>query len=266
MENNLKINFAGSILYITGNFLIMKPGCGGVIDDIISNITCKYEKNKEVYKNPIHLLFIRIIEDMQLNMNSLINTNEIIDGFKYSDIKRNCRSIIEAYIDMLNLHFNPDYIEIIKLNCKCNDLNEEKINKILEPVNRKIKIVNNIVPNDFININKKIDILNQYDILDEEEKEFYKGKLIKYLNKYSHPNIFMQNIDKIANINSIQTTLHIAMECLYRAFIMIIANILEDIGLKKEIESYVKELDKLIEICKSNLDKWIIFEKHLIQF
>jgi len=86
MNNNFKWNFAESILHITGNYLIMKPNYLGKAHSII----CKYEKIKEVYKNPMYLLFIRIIEDMQLNMNSLTNTNEEIDRFKYSDIKRNC--------------------------------------------------------------------------------------------------------------------------------------------------------------------------------
>ncbi|SFC41671.1 hypothetical protein [Clostridium uliginosum] len=267
MNNNFKRDFINSILSITGNYLIMRPNYFGLAHNVIFEMKYKYkEDTKDLHEDPMYLLFITIVEDMQLNMNSLINTNEEADYFKYQDIKRNCRSIIEAYIDMLNLQFNPDYLQIIKLNCKSRDLDEEKINKILEPVKMKIKINNNIVPNNFININKKIDILNKYEVFDNEEKEFYQEKLIRYLNKYSHPNILIQKVEEIANINSIESTLSIVIECLDRAYILMIINIFKNEGFQKEIKNYVNKLDESIQICESKLKEWITAEKYLKQF
>lgn len=114
-----KKEFIENVLSIKGNYLIAEKNFFGAINDILYEIFLKYNKNgRELNDDKVFLLFKRIIEDMQLNMSSLITTNVEHDRYRYVDIKRNLRSTLETYIDMLNLFFDRNYFEVIKLSCK----------------------------------------------------------------------------------------------------------------------------------------------------
>lgn len=250
-----KSQLINTLTKIVGNYLVNQNEYFGLIDDMILDVIHENNKDINILRNDhIYMLFRRIIEDTQLNINSLISTNENNDNFRYTDIKRNTRSIIEAFIDMINLFYDKDYIEIIKFNCKMKNVNKEKIKNILKKTNIKWD-------NTFINTKRKIYLASQYDASKVINIEEFYPKLIEYLNKYSHPNIFIQSIDRQSNCKSLYSTLLVALECLDLSFCLFIMYVWGYVLKNEDMNPTIEFSNKLsypIQCCYNSLKEWLL--------
>lgn len=249
-----KIELVKKLTSVVGNYLTCQNYDEGIIGRIISDVLRNNRLNVEVLRDDEKwLLFKRIIEDTQLNINSLISTNENNDNFRYVDIKRNARSIIEAFIDMVNLFYDDEYIEIIKFNCNRGDADKEKIRNKLDKINVEWN-------NSFINVRRKIELANQCEAFKVLGVEEFYPELIKYLNKYSHPNIFIQNSNEQSNCKSLYSTLWISLQCLDLSFCLFIVHIWRDLVKnenKNVMEENCNELNGLMQNCCGFLEKWL---------
>ena len=65
-----------------------------------------------------YLLYFYIKEDFNANLYALINTDIDLECLGFSVLQRNTRHAIEAYLDLVNLSHDQDYLSVLE---HCDD-------------------------------------------------------------------------------------------------------------------------------------------------
>lgn len=171
------MQFLNRDFYNTNNIL-------GYID---SSIQALINMNTAILTTKEYMLFFYIKEDFTANYFSLYNADIDLECLGFSVLQRNTRHSIEAFLDLVNLSHDPDYLSVMEFNSKRGRYNSKYhsyINGKLFTINAKYKIAtrmyNEDIPEDLINISFKT-------------------------NDYTHPNVFVD----ILNYNDYDKKLEI---------------------------------------------------------
>lgn len=146
-------------------------------NDIVGFINASFQiiiqNNPSILASKEYRLYYYIRENFSSNFYSLYNTDIDMDCLGFSVIQRNTRHSIEAFLDLVNLCIDPDYISVLEYNA-----NKGKYNSKYQPY----------IKGNFFDIPAKY----------ETATKMYKRTLPKDLintssktNKYTHPNVFI---------------------------------------------------------------------------
>ena len=144
-----------------------------ILGYINSSMQTLINMNSTILGTKEYMLFFYIKEDFSANYFSLYNADIDLECLGFSVLQRNTRHSIEAFLDLVNLSNDPDYLTVME---HCNNRNNQydpKYNSILHGscnIPKKYKIAtqmyNESIPIDLLTISSKT-------------------------NKYTHPNVFI---------------------------------------------------------------------------
>ena len=121
-----------------------------------------------------YLLYFYIKEDFNANLYALINTDINLECLGFSVLQRNTRHAIEAYLDLVNLSHDQDYLSVLE---HCDDRTKRynpKYHSILQG---------------------KCTIYKKYTIATEMHDENIPHELVdisSQTNNHTHPNAFIE--------------------------------------------------------------------------
>lgn len=158
-----------------------------ILGYIDSSMQALINMNTTIPGTKEYMLFFYIKEDFTANFFSLYNTDIDYECLGFSVLQRNTRHSIEAFLDLVNLSNDSDYLTVME---HCDDRNKQyspKYHSILNGlcnIPNKYKIAtqmyNENIPRDLLDISKKT-------------------------NRYTHPNVFVD----ILNYNDYDKKLEI---------------------------------------------------------
>lgn len=158
-----------------------------ILGYINSSIQALINTNTTILATKEYMLFFYIKEDYTANFFSLYNTDIDLDCLGFSVIQRNTRHSIEAFLDLVNLSNDSEYLTVMEY---CNNRNNQynpKYHSILHGlcnIPKKYKIAtqmyNESIPDDLLTISSKT-------------------------NRHTHPNVFVD----ILNYNDYDKKLEI---------------------------------------------------------
>lgn len=149
-----------------------------IVSYIDASMQTLINSNQTILNSLEHLLFYYIKEDFNANFYSLYNTDIDMDCLGFSVIQRNTRHSIEAYLDLVNLISDPDYLSVMEYCART----KREFNRKYKPYIKKNKI---------FNIPVKYDIATKLYNRDIPEVLL---KVASNSNNYSHPNVFIKII------------------------------------------------------------------------
>lgn len=162
--------------------------------------------NREIVVQKEYWLYYYIKEDVTSNLYSLQGKDINFDIFGFSSIKQTTRHAIEAYLDMLNLCNDPEYIEVMKYcSHKPNNITKKHL---------KYK------HNNQYTIQSKADIAKKLYGADVQ----WLSNVCKGSNSYVHPDVFVDVIgqDEVAKKEAIlRELLQVNFNILTRAYILL---------------------------------------------
>jgi len=145
-----------------------------ILSYIDSSMQTLINMNTTILGTKEYMLFFYIKEDFTANFFSLYNTDIDLECLGFSVLQRNTRHSIEAFLDLVNLSNDSDYLTVIE---HCDDQNKQynpKYNSILN--------------------GKPCNIPNKYKIATQMYNENIPGYLLNIsskTNRYTHPNVFV---------------------------------------------------------------------------
>lgn len=169
----------------------------GLLDYINSSMQALINMNTAIPSTKEYMLFFYIKEDFTANFFSLYSTDIDLECLGFSVLQRNTRHSIEAFLDLVNLSNDPDYLTVME---HCDDQRKQynpKYNSILN--------------------GKPCNIPNKYRIATQMYNENIPKSLVKIssnTNRYTHPNVFVD----ILNYNDYDKKLEILRNLLNANF------------------------------------------------
>lgn len=134
--------------------------------------------NPSIAATKEYWLYYYIKEDFSANFYALYHMDIDLDPFGFTVLQRNTRHAIEAYIDLVNLSNDPDYLSVLEYCAKKGKYNA-KYHKYIQGklcgVSTKYKIAKQLYSQDLPKLLKQIAVDN---------------------NSYVHPNVFVNIINK----------------------------------------------------------------------
>lgn len=130
--------------------------------------------NPAILSTKEYILFFYIKEDFAANYSSLCSADIDLECLGFSVLQRNTRHSIEAFLDLINLCNDPDYLSVLEHCADRNNRYNTKYHFILKGscnIPKKYKIATEMyqekIPENLVNISSKT-------------------------NSYTHPNVFIQ--------------------------------------------------------------------------
>ena len=144
-----------------------------ILGYIDSSMQALINMNSTILTTKEYMLFFYIKEDFTANYFSLYTTDIDLECLGFSVLQRNTRHSIEAFLDLVNLSNDQDYLSVMEFNSKKGRYNPKYrpyINGKLFTINEKYKIAtqmyNEDIPRELLTISSKT-------------------------NSYTHPNVFV---------------------------------------------------------------------------
>lgn len=144
-----------------------------ILGYIDSSMQALINMNTTILTTKEYMLFFYIKEDFTANYFSLYTTDIDLECLGFSVLQRNTRHSIEAFLDLVNLCNDPDYLSVMKFNAKKGRYNPKYrsyINGKLFTIHAKYEIATQMynanIPRDLLTISAKT-------------------------NSYTHPNTFV---------------------------------------------------------------------------
>lgn len=170
-------------------------------NDIFSFINASVQilinQNPSILATNEYKLFFYIKEDFSANFFALYSTDIDMECLGFSVLQRNTRHAIEAFLDLLNLSHDPDYLSVMEHCADRKKRYNPKYNSILQG---------------------KCTIYKKYEIATKMYNENIPQELVDIsseTNNHTHPNVFvdvigMNEYDKKATIlrNVLNATLY----------------------------------------------------------
>lgn len=131
------------------------------------------QNNPSIVASKEYRFYYYINENFSSSFYSLYNTDIDMDYLGFSIIHRNTRHSIEAFLDLINLCSDPDYISVLEHNAKKGNYNP-KFQSYIK--------------------GKFFEIPEKYEIATKMYNRKITSELLKTsstTNKYTHPNVFI---------------------------------------------------------------------------
>lgn len=158
-----------------------------ILDYINSSMQALINMNTTILGTKEYMLFFYIKEDFSANYFSLYNADIDLECLGFSVLQRNTRHSIEAFLDLINLGNDSDYLTVMEYCNNWNNRYNSKYHSILKGscnIPKKYRIAtqmyNESIPEDLLTISSKT-------------------------NRYTHPNVFVD----ILNYNDYDKKLEI---------------------------------------------------------